>query len=194
MRRAQVVLLLVLASPEAFAGGRKPEVFERKAAEAYRRAERDIMWLLQTAGPSALSRAKGLRSFLERLRCELCCARLDWRSFAELENSARAVAYVPPAARKPTPAELREVLAFLEQARRAFFSRGGRSWWETLFFLETRALVNRLLGDRLLWEADRLRLAELKEAQERGDLEHAIISLYHLRRFEEVVLLAAGLK
>ncbi len=194
MRRAQVVLLLVLASPEAFAGGRKPEVFERKAAEAYRRAERDIMWLLQTAGPSALSRAKGLKSFLERLRCELCCARLDWRAFAELENSARAVAYVPPAAREPTPAELREVLAFLEQARRAFFSRGGRSWWETLFFLETRVLVNRLLGDRLLWEADRLRLAELKEAQERGDLEHAIISLYHLRRFEEVVLLAAGLK
>ena len=200
MRYAVLLLSLVwgvlgipFGSSRAFAFG--PEGLHRCAREAYRKAERDLDWLLKTGGETLRVCAPDLEAEVKRLKRAFACATLDWKKFKELGGPVpgETPGYVSPAASAPSARELDEVLAFFEKARRRFFARKNRELWDTLLFLETRALCERLKADRLLRSADEAFLAELKKADSSKDLGRALVALYHLRRFREVLLLARRL-
>jgi tetratricopeptide (TPR) repeat protein len=153
-----------------------------RAVEAFRNADQDLDWVARNA------REERAAGEIAETRRELACAALAWETFRKLGGTEAA--YTPSAAEAPSPDEIDAVLALLEEQRAAFFEDASRHVWLTYLFLETRGLLWRLRGDRLLREADKAFLAELQAAQAARDAGRAVVALYHLRRFEAAAQLA----
>ncbi len=164
----------------------------RQARQAYYNADHDLNWLMQTVGEDGHTREAALVGEVRRIKRDLACARLRWREYDHPSASEPETpcGYASKAGDEPTVKQLEEVLGFFERARRQFFAKRDRTAWDTLLFFETRSLLARLKGDRLLRRADAACLAELQAAQAAKDLGRAIQALYNLRRFDEVLQLA----
>lgn len=182
--RSAVTLLLCAGILRAAPAGDAPALHAR-AVEAFRNAEQDLDWVARNA------REERAAGEIAETRRGLACAALAWETFRKLGGTEAS--YMPSAADAPPADELAAVLALLEEQRAAFFGGSSRHVWLTYLFLETRGLLWRLRGDRLLRDADRAFLAELQAAQDARDVGRAVVALYHLRRFDAAAQLAPRL-
>ena len=100
-----VLAASVLGIRAPAAGTASPSELHRHARDAFHNAERDLNWLLRTAGDAALEQEGALTEEIDRTKRALACARLDWRAFGDLggTRSGTGPGSVPARGAEPAP-------------------------------------------------------------------------------------------
>ncbi len=162
-----------------------PPAFQ-KACDALNAAEEDLSWLERYTGE------KEIKQYVRDLRGLFACARLDSAAFKKSnKDTASATPSYHFLSEEPLEdAAIRKILDFLESSRTKFFAGDRHTQWDTMFFWESRALLRRLLAETFLKKSDAVWIERLKSAQQSRDIAQAVIALYRLRRFDEVLTLA----